>query len=262
MGILAKTYCLAAVDASFYQIARGLLLPFTVLLSLICLRPRPRISSELAGSIAIVIAGFAIGFATDFSANLSSARGLALGIGSSFTTSVECVTVKYFLLNEKENIFQLAYMSSASQSLLFAALFTLSGEGQSVYSSLTYLKSLLFGSFVMGVTNTFLIAATFAQISVTSPITHAIAAAARGVVHSLLARIIFHEVLSVGRAASISILTVGTILYCFIKNAEESRLSSKHINGQATADEGALLLEDNTEDEMEHLKPSEKVDLM
>jgi len=82
VGVLAKTYCLAAVDASFYQIARGLLLPFTLGLSYLFLPSKYATFPPLAlGGAAIVISGFGIGMFSDMNKMLTSSRGLVLGVG-------------------------------------------------------------------------------------------------------------------------------------------------------------------------------------
>jgi GDP-fucose transporter C1 len=58
-----------------YQIARGLLLPFTLLLSLELLRPRPYFPPLL------IMAGFVGGMGSDGSKMLTSGNGILLGIG-------------------------------------------------------------------------------------------------------------------------------------------------------------------------------------
>jgi GDP-fucose transporter C1 len=98
VGVLAKTYCLAAVDASFYPIARGLLLPFTLGLSYLFLPSKYATFPPLAlGGAAIVISGLGIGMVSVMNKMLTSSRGLVLGVGSSMTTAIESIVVKRFV---------------------------------------------------------------------------------------------------------------------------------------------------------------------
>ena len=249
IGILTKTFCLEVVDASFYQIARGLLLPLTVVLSLILLRPRPRLTPSMLASITIVVFGFALGFAFDLRSTATDFAGLALGIGSSLTTAIESVVVKRFVMGHK-SMLQLAYMSCALQLAALAPLVFLTGEAQRLTASSEVLLRFFLGATAMGITSTLLVLATFLQIAVTSPITHTVVAAARGVAQSLLAAFVFREALTGSRLASMAILTAGTLLYCLSKEWEQQRLADK---AQAEAD-----LEDSTKEPL--LEPSGDAD--
>ena len=122
IGILAKTFCLASVNASFYQIARGLLLPFSLLLSAMFLRPRPYNPPVSLMGCGAVMMGFCTGMVTDLQKMLTSNKGMALGVGSSFTTAVESVVVKKFMSKGDEGMWQLVWMSSFMQLGLYVRL--------------------------------------------------------------------------------------------------------------------------------------------
>ena len=62
--------------------------------------------------------------------------------------------------------------------------------------------------------------AGFLSIKVTSPVTHMISSAVRGVFQSLLAMWLFHDIITTGRASSIGIIILGSVYYTYVKNEE------------------------------------------
>lgn len=247
VGILAKTFCLAAVNASFYQIARGLLLPFTLLLSYLLLRPRPYNPPISLAGCALVMSGFGTGMVTDLQTMLTSYKGMVLGIGSSFTTAVESVVVKKFVGKGDEGMWQLVWMSSCVQLLLYIPLLFISGE-LAIFINLrvataggTLDPSVLpqFGrtALLTGLASFLLTLATFLQISVTSPTTHMIVTAARGVAQSSLAVVIFRESMTVGRVLSMACILSGSAIYGVGKDMVRGKVAQKrgeyrHIPGE------------------------------
>ncbi|RMJ11302.1 hypothetical protein CDV36_009055 [Fusarium kuroshium] len=218
VGILAKTYCLASVNASVYQIARGLLLPFTLFLSLLVLRPRPYYPPLSLVGCAMVMAGFGTGMMADYSQMLTSGKGVLLGVGSSFTTAVESVVVKKFLGKSQEGMWQMVWMSNCMAVLFYIPLLPLSGE-LSTMSSLFSAETVDIGrqflssACLTGVSAFLLTIATFMQIEVTSPTTHMIVTAARGVAQSSLAVMLLGELLTADRAGSMALILSGSALY-------------------------------------------------
>lgn len=224
VGILAKTYCLASVNASVYQIARGLLLPFTLLLSLLVLTPRPYYPPLSLVGCAMVMAGFGAGMAADYSQMLTSGKGVLLGVGSSFTTAVESVVVKRFLGKSSEGMWQMVWMSNCMAVLFYLPLLPLSGElattadiflGRSQEAGS---RQFLATAMLTGVSAFLLTIATFLQIEVTSPTTHMIVTAARGVAQSSLAILVLGEVLTTDRAGSMALILGGSALYGWAKD--------------------------------------------
>lgn len=235
-GILAKTFCLASIDASFYQIARGLLLPFTLLLSLFILRPTPYFPPLSLGGAAAVMLGFVAGMATDFKSKLTGGKGLLLGVGSSFTTAVESVVVKKYLSPGKGDdamgVWQMVWMSNVMSVVFFVPLLVLSGESTTFWAVVASLRnpvdlaSLPEGAappidgaefmrlaLLTGLAGFLLTIATFMQIEVTSPTTHMIVTAARGVAQSALAVVILSEPVTAGRVSSMALILGGSALY-------------------------------------------------
>lgn len=219
VGILAKTYCLASVNASVYQIARGLLLPFTLLLSLMVLRPRPYYPPLSLVGCALVMGGFGAGMAADYSQMLTSGKGVLLGIGSSFTTAVESVVVKRYLGKSSEGMWQMVWMSNAMAVLFYIPLLPMSGELSAsgglfnATVTVTDLRQFLGTATLTGFSAFLLTIATFMQIEVTSPTTHMIVTAARGVAQSSLAIVLLGEVLTTDRAGSMALILAGSALY-------------------------------------------------
>lgn len=224
VGILAKTFCLASVNASVYQIARGLLLPFTLLLSLMVLRPRPYYPPLSLAGCAVVMSGFGAGMTADYSQMLTSGKGVLLGIGSSFTTAVESVVVKRFLGKGDEGMWQMVWMSNAMAVLFYIPLLPLSGELTTISNLMEptvegpSVHKFLGMAMLTGLSGFLLTIATFMQIAVTSPTTHMIVTAARGVAQSSLAIVLLGETLTVDRAGSMLLILSGSALYGWAKD--------------------------------------------
>ncbi|KAL7931474.1 hypothetical protein V8C35DRAFT_309608 [Trichoderma chlorosporum] len=227
VGILAKTYCLASVNASVYQIARGLLLPFTLMLSLLVLRPRPYYPPLSLGGCAMVMAGFGAGMASDYSQMLTSGKGVLLGVISSFTTAVESVVVKRFLGKSSEGMWQMVWMSNVMAVAFYMPLLVLSGEMGTTAALLSSTataevsasaRQFLGTAVLTGVAGFLLTIATFMQIEVTSPTTHMIVTAARGVAQSAIAVVTLGEPITANRAGSMALILSGSALYGWAKD--------------------------------------------
>lgn len=127
-----NNFTLKYVDASMYQVARGLLLPITVAISGIVLHTRP--SSRILVSCAVVTIGFFIGVfidnlnSTSTSANGPSLRGVFFGVLSSCTTALHAVVIKRSLEAVKGNTLQLAWHSNTLSAIGMLPLVVLNGE--------------------------------------------------------------------------------------------------------------------------------------
>jgi len=236
IGLSSSNYTLKYVDASFYQVARGLVLPFTVLTSFVFLRARP--SLQILGACAVVTAGFFIGVFLDGSP--LSLKGIWFGIVSSAITAVHSVVIKRSLPVVKGSALLLSWYSNLLSAIVLGPLSIIAGElpaivqllsgkleaaqtlavpGHGKYSTL---QTFLWGSAITGVLGFLMSIASLLSIKVTSPITHMISSAVRGVAASVLGMWLFHDIMTTGRASSIGIILAGSILYTWIKNAESS----------------------------------------
>ena len=256
VGILAKTYCLASVNASVYQIARGLLLPFTLLLSLIVLRPRPYYPPLSLAGCAMVMAGFVAGMAADYGQALTSGKGIILGVGSSLTTAIESVVVKRFLGKSKEGMWQMVWMSNVMALPFYLPLLPVSGElsgagkmfgsGEGAAAGRQFLAA----AALTGVSAFLLTIATFMQIEVTSPTTHMIVTAARGVAQSSLAIVLLGEMLTFDRAGSMFLILGGSALYGWARDrwARSKKAAQGGYEPVARDEESATELKEAKED--------------
>ncbi|KAJ6487795.1 hypothetical protein C8R45DRAFT_256672 [Mycena sanguinolenta] len=225
VGLSFTNYTLKYVDASFYQVARGLVLPFTVAASYAVLNVRP--SVLILVSCGIVTAGFFCGVLLD-SIPLSLV-GIAFGVASSSITAFASVTIKQSLKIVGGSTILLSWYGNLLSSIVLAPIVLLAGEGPGVLALLSgtpnaaggsELRTFLWGSLITGVVGFLMSIAGLLSIKVTSPITHMISSAVRGVVQSLLGVWYFEEIISNGRASSIAIVLGGSIYYTWVKHKE------------------------------------------
>jgi GDP-fucose transporter C1 len=195
-GLIFNTYCLQYVDASFYQVARGLVLPFTVLFSYLLLSTRS--SSALLFSVGVVCIGFFLGV-TSQHIN-ASPIGTMLGVFSSLTTSVHAIVVKKSLSVVKGSTMDLVYYNNLLSAMLLFPLVYLSGESTTVLEMVAVggapLKTFLTGATITGVFGFLICIAGFLSIKVTSPVTHMISSAVRGVIQTFLGKWIFGDIIT------------------------------------------------------------------
>ncbi|KAF8591918.1 hypothetical protein K439DRAFT_1643903 [Ramaria rubella] len=245
IGLVFNTLCLRDVDASFFQIARGLVLPMTIAVSSLTTRTHPTLLVLLCATI--VTLGFLIGvlptsFFTlgasaplalpDFSSaptpHASKLLSLLYGILSSLSIAVHAVLIKTSLPHLDGSTIKLAWWTNAGSALFLVPFILFTGELGRISSMLRYGVQLpsgaaaagteawrwgmfAWGTAVTGVFGFLLCVAGLLSIKVTSPITHMFSSAARGVLQTLLAVWIFSDILTVSRASSIFVILFGTV---------------------------------------------------
>lgn len=123
-----STYTLKYVDASFYQVARGLVLPFTVAASFAILHSRP--SVKILGSCAVVTAGFFCGVLLD--GTPLSLVGIAFGVASSSITALMSVVIKQNLKVVGGSTILLSWYANLLSAIVLAPIVLLTGEGPSI----------------------------------------------------------------------------------------------------------------------------------
>ncbi|KAF8892882.1 hypothetical protein BD779DRAFT_1765551 [Infundibulicybe gibba] len=229
VGLSFSNYTLKYVDASFYQVARGLVLPLTVGTSFIVLKSRPSLLILL--SCFIVTIGFFIGVFLD-GVPLSPV-GIAFGVASSAITAIHSVVIKRSLEIVDGSALLLAWYTNLLSALVLVPLVIIVGEGPEIVKllfnidellypegSMTPLTTFLWGSLIAGSLGFLMSIASFLSIKVTSPITHMISSAVRGVAGSFLGMWFFQDVITSGRATSIATILSGSIYYTWIKHQE------------------------------------------
>ncbi|OSX58250.1 hypothetical protein POSPLADRAFT_1049484 [Postia placenta MAD-698-R-SB12] len=244
VGLSFSNYTLKYVDASFYQVARGMVLPFTVGTSFVILHARPSLRILLACSI--VTFGFFIGVFLDGTS--VSVIGVTFGVVSSMITAVHSVVIKKALDVVHGSALHLSWYTNLLSAIVLAPLLLLAGELPGVTALLfgpnisapgemSTLTTFMVGSAVTGVFGFLMSIASLLSIKVTSPITHMVSSAVRGVAASLLGKSLFGDTITSGRASSIGTILLGSIYYTWIKHLEslpQTRSANGHTYAQAS----------------------------
>ncbi|QRV95555.1 GDP-fucose transporter 1 [Ceratobasidium sp. AG-Ba] len=249
LGLSFNNYCLKYVDASFYQVARGLVLPITVATSAVLINSRPSLKVLFAS--AIVTAGFFVGVLLDRASSTGSATtsspstiGIFFGVLSSFTTALLAVVIKSCLPVVGNSALDLAWYNNLLSAFALAPLIVLAGEGPDVLELLFSPKAtdafqtFVYGSAITGLFGFLINIAGFMSIKVTSPITHMVSSAVKGVLQSILGVWFFSDVISSGRATSIALILFGSIYYTWVKNQEVVEREKRESSLPTTNDTG------------------------
>ncbi|KAL1942475.1 hypothetical protein VTO73DRAFT_6077 [Trametes versicolor] len=94
------------------------------------------------------------------------------------------------------------------------------GANENAAGQMSTLATFVMGSLITGAFGFLMSLASLMSIKVTSPITHMVSSAVRGVAVSLLGVWLFHDIVTQGRALSIGIILLGSIWYTWIKHVE------------------------------------------
>ncbi|EGG03735.1 uncharacterized protein MELLADRAFT_49361 [Melampsora larici-populina 98AG31] len=219
-GLVFNTFCLQYVDASFYQVARGLILPFTVLASYLFLDSKP--SPNTLSAVLVVCVGFFWGVKSE--QLTASSIGILLGVFSSLTTSVHAIVVKKSLSITSSPI-ELSYYNNLLSAVLLIPIICTTSEVNTFVSLIQSggdnLRTFIIGALVTGLFGFLICLAGFLSIKVTSPVTHMVSSAVRGVIQTFLGIFLFGEVVSSGRWIGIIFILVGSAFYTFVKEAEQ-----------------------------------------
>ncbi|KAJ3149617.1 hypothetical protein HDU89_003670 [Geranomyces variabilis] len=192
LGLTLNTYTIQHGDASFYQIARGLVLPLTVALSWVYLSPP---SNMVLASCGIVTVGYLLGTFLESSSVQISTAAVVLGALSSAATALHAIVIKRSA-KHTPSLVDLVYYNNLFSAACFPVIILLSGEGATCVKYLCHFlygvqdlsfedegnfKTFILGCLLTGTLGFALNAASFFQIKVTSPTSHVISSAARGV---------------------------------------------------------------------------------
>lgn len=147
-----SNYTLKYVDASFYQVARGLVLPFTVFASGLVLHTRP--SLRILFACGIVTLGFFIGVFLD--GTQISPLGVFFGVASSAITATHSVVIKQSLTVVNGSAALLSWYTNILSTMVLIPLVILSGELPDVLKLLLGADELIRPANSMGALRTFL----------------------------------------------------------------------------------------------------------
>ncbi|KAF8480207.1 hypothetical protein DFH94DRAFT_741125 [Russula ochroleuca] len=222
LSLSTSNYSLKFVDASFYQVARGLVLPFTVLTSYVMLRTRP--SFRILVSCSVVTSGFFIGVFLD-KVHVSG-LGILFGISSSLMSALHAAVMKRGFQVVEGSALSMSWYSNLLSSVLLLPFIIIFGEGPAVLDILSGraegLQTFLVGSAITGTVGFLLSIALALSIKVTSPISHMISSAVRGVAASVLGVALFGDILTSDRVSAIILILGGSIYYTWIKHVEST----------------------------------------
>lgn len=149
-----SNYTLKYVDASFYQVARGMILPFTVCTSFIFLHSRPSLRILLC--CGLVTFGFFVGVFLD--GTPLSLVGIGFGVASSAITALHSVVIKQSLNVVGGSALALSWYTNLLSAIVLLPLLLFAGEGAGVVKLLFGVNELLvkedamspFATFVWG----------------------------------------------------------------------------------------------------------------
>ncbi|KIK68307.1 hypothetical protein GYMLUDRAFT_35692 [Collybiopsis luxurians FD-317 M1] len=240
VGLSFSNYTLKYVDASFYQVARGLVLPFTVCTSFFILNARP--SLRILFSCGIVTLGFFVGVFLD--GTPLSLVGIFFGVVSSAITAIHSVVIKQSLNVVNGSALLLSWYTNLLSAIVLIPIVVVAGEVPEIFKlffgvedllrssgQMTALGTFIWGSVITGVLGFMMSIASLLSIKVTSPITHMISSAVRGVAASLLGMWLFHDIITSGRASSIAIILLGSIYYTWVKHIESQAQAPSSSSG-------------------------------
>jgi len=173
-----------------------------------------------------------------------SLLGVFYGVFSSITTALHAIVIKKSLAVVKENTMDLVYYNNLLSSVCFIPLILFFGEELQIYQMFSdspgSFRTFLIGIVVTGFFGFLINIAGFLQIKVTSPISHMISSAFRGVIQTVLGVTIFNDILTVGRIGSIGIILFGSCLYTWIKDYESKQIDKSQVQEEIAMNEKNL----------------------
>jgi GDP-fucose transporter C1 len=216
MSLIFGSLALQEVDASVFQIvARSLTIPFSVIQSRYLLKLRPT-ASALIGAVVVTI-GFVATVAIDSESTqlVFTHRGVLFGVIAAFVAALHSVVIKRHVskgqsLSELELVFLgNVFFSLTTWPLLLA-------ERNQIFRIVECFDNLLV--FMAGSLFTATLAVGFnvaimLQVNLTSPLTHTIMSAVRGVIQNLVCVLVLREPLTQGKVFGTATVLLGTLIY-------------------------------------------------
>ncbi|CED82870.1 GDP-fucose transporter [Phaffia rhodozyma] len=234
-GLCFNNFTLQYVDASFYQVARGMVLPLTVLITFIAYHSLPSRNALVA--CVIVSSGFFIGIIWGGNAqNSISPMGVMFGVLSSITTACHAIAIKSSLPVVDGSTMSLAWYSNFLSAIALLPISLMIGEGPEImrtWRDPDLLNRFIWGGTITGFWGFFICLAGLLSIKVTSPVSHMVSSAARGVIQTGVSVWLFGDIINLGRGASISAIILGSCAYVYAKS-KEAALGSPRPSGYSS----------------------------
>jgi len=163
-------------------------------------------------------------------------------------TACHSVVIKRSLDVVKGSALHLSWYTNLYSAIALLPLIMLAGEVPRISSlfsdgvegvdgGLSPLGTFFWGSAISGVFGFLMSIASLLSIKVTSPITHMVSSAVRGVAASALAMWLFSDVMTTGRAASIATILGGSIVYTWVKHIESQGPKTQNAYDRVALDE-------------------------
>ncbi|WWC72605.1 uncharacterized protein I206_106567 [Kwoniella pini CBS 10737] len=249
IGLIFNIYCLKLVDASYFQVARGLTLPMTVILQSLNNGIKPNGFTII--SCGIVMWGFTYSFLpipfTTTTIKSSSMNeidiygieiqqekiqleapmaGMLLGIASAAMVAIHAILVKQALKKVEGHTLDLAYWQNALSCLVLIPGIIFSSEikdfAKMIIGEQGDGRAFIIGCGVTGVVGFLICLAGLLSIKVTSPVTHMFSSAMRSVLQTMLGVYIFGDILNSSRIMSIVLIIIGSCLYTWNQSRSHS----------------------------------------
>ena len=214
-GLAFNIICLSKIDAIMHQITRGITLPMTALLG-------PLLGNDSSSWKVLLICctiflGFVIAVSGEIKSTHISIFGVVAGLLSSFINAYNAQFVKNrFNGGNKFSAIDLVFYNNIYSTIILAPL-ALIYEGSQL-SSITNWGHIFYVSFITGILGVLINYAGFLQIKVTSPVTHCVSSAARGVFQVLASNLILREHLSITRSIGIGLSLFASSMYPVVKS--------------------------------------------
>lgn len=244
IGLVFNTLCLRDVEASFFQIARGLVLPLTIVVS--CAHTRSTPTQKVILAAGIVTLGFMLGVAPskglpDYA--IPSTLSLIYGVMSSVFIAVHAVLIKGSLPHCNNSTIELAWWTNAGSAIMILPFVFFRGEPWKLLELYTdgvwQPHVFAWGSLVTGVFGFLLCISGLLSIKVTSPITHMFSSAARSVLQTLIGVWAFGDIITVNRGLSLVIILGGTMFYTWVKSRENAAAAAAPARRNADVEHGS-----------------------
>ncbi|THH29502.1 hypothetical protein EUX98_g4701 [Antrodiella citrinella] len=149
-------------------------------------------------------------------------------------TAVHSVVIKKSLDVVKGSALHLSWYTNLLSSFALIPVILLAGEYPGIMDllfgpkldpidGLSIRMTFVTGSAITGALGFLMSIASLLSIKITSPITHMVSSAVRGVAASLLSVWLFKDIITTGRASSIAIILFGSIAYTWVKHRESQQ---------------------------------------
>lgn len=225
VGLALNTLCLQNIDAALYQVARSLILPMTAIIS-IYTNPgsnQKAVSKRVAMACSIITVGFLVGVLGERQVTVSTI-GIIFGVLSSAATAIHSFAIKHSFSQVPHNgAFDMVYYNNLFSSVLLLPIVMLESplliDFMRTHNS-RQIWQFLFGTLLAGASGLLINLAGFLQIKVTSPLTHTVSSAARGVLQTVACRVFLGEAVTMARVTGILVTLLGSGLYSWFKSTE------------------------------------------